>query len=177
MYFIDSLASPYCYAGAMICRLFGVSYSARFSIEMEPLMEAAIHSYIMDWATILSNKMANQILYYRINRFVTTRIIPPFYMSAYIMDTICFNSDHPILGWKWTPQGPTPIEIYHKYLWKALYKDHIYRIYHGFFYPSIRPYSTTLLLGYLMRPTSTLYQSTIGSVKKSSPMPDFLAPP
>jgi len=135
MYSIDSLASPFRYDGAMICRLFGVSDSARFSIEMVPLMEATIKSYIMDWETILSNKMANQILDYRRNRFVTTRTIPPFYTSTYIMDTIYFNSNHPILGWKWMPQDPTPIQIYHKYLWKAHYKDHIYRIFHGFVLP------------------------------------------
>ena len=103
MYSMDSLASPYCYVGAMICRLFGAFESARFSIEMVPLIEATINSFIMDWATILSDKMANQILDYIRNRYVTTRIIPSFYMRAYIMDTICFNSDYPILGWKWTP--------------------------------------------------------------------------
>lgn len=132
MYSVDSLASPYYYTGAMLCKLFGVFDSARFTIEMGPLMEVAIHYYIMDWATILSNKMANQIHNYRRNRFVTTHTIPPFYMSTYIMDTICFNSDYPILCWKWAPQDPTPIHIYHNYLQKAHYKDHIYRICHGF---------------------------------------------
>lgn len=149
---VGSLASPYCYASAMICRLFRVFDSARFSIEMVPLMEVAINSYIMDWPTILSDKMANQILDYRRNRFVTTRIKPPFYMRAYIMETICFNSDYPILGWKWILQDPTPIHIYHKYLWKAHYKDHLYRIFHGFVLPL---YSTNLLLGYSMRPVLT----------------------
>lgn len=89
----------------------------------------------MDWAAILSDKMANHILDYRRNRFVTTRVIPPFYMSAYIMDTIYFNSDYPILGWKWTPQDPKPIHIYHKELWKTHYENHLYRIYHGFVLP------------------------------------------
>lgn len=82
MYSVDSLASPYCYAGAMICRPFGVHDLARFSIEMVPLMEATVNSYIMDWATIFSDKMANKILDYRKNMFVTTWVIPPFYMSA-----------------------------------------------------------------------------------------------
>jgi len=102
MYSVDSLSSPYCYVGAMMCRLFGVHDSARFSIEMVPLMETVINGYIMDWETILSDKMANQILDYRKNRFVITWVIPPFYMSAYIMDIICFNYKYPILGWKWT---------------------------------------------------------------------------
>ena len=102
---------------------------------MVPLIEAAVNSYIMDWANILSDKIASKILDYRKNRFVTTRIIPPFYMSAYIIDTICFNSEFPILGWKWTPQSPIPVHIYHKYFWKAYYKDHIYKIFHGFIFP------------------------------------------
>jgi len=66
---------------------------------------------------------------------VSTRVIPPFYMSAYIMDTIYFNSKYSILGWKWTPQDPNPIHIYHKELWKSHYKNHLYRICHGFILP------------------------------------------
>lgn len=31
--------------------------------------------------------------------------------------------------------GPNPIHIYHKELWKAHYKNHIYRICHGFILP------------------------------------------
>ena len=52
-YSIDSLCSPYCYAGIMMCRLWGLHNSANFTIEMVPLMEAACNSEIMDWATIL----------------------------------------------------------------------------------------------------------------------------
>lgn len=78
IYFVDSLASPHCYVGAMICRLFGVSESARFSIEIVPLTEAVVNSYIMDWETILFDRMANHILDYRRNNFVTTRVIPRF---------------------------------------------------------------------------------------------------
>lgn len=56
-------------------------------------------------------------------------------MSAYIMDTICFNSNYPNLCCKWTPQDPTPIHIYHKELWKTHYKNHLHRICHGFVLP------------------------------------------
>jgi len=135
VYSVDSLASPYCYAGAMMCRLFGVHDYSKFSIEMVPLMEAAINGFIMDWETILSDKLANKILDYRKSRVVSTRVTPPFYMSAYIMDTICFNSEYPILGWKWTPQDPNAIYFYHKELWKSHYKNHLYRICHGFILP------------------------------------------
>lgn len=79
--------------------------------------------------------MANQILDYKKNRFVTSRVIPLFYLSAYIVDTIYFNSEYPFLGCKWTPQDSNPIHIYHKELWKAHYRNHLYRIYHGFILP------------------------------------------
>jgi len=102
---------------------------------MVPLMEVAINGYIMDCENIMSDKMATAILEYRRNGYVSTEVIPPFYMSTYIMDTICFNSEYPILGWKWTPQDPNPIHIYHKELWKAHYKNHLYRICHGFILP------------------------------------------
>jgi len=55
---------------------------------MVSLIEVMIDSFVMDWATILSDKIDSQILDYRNNRFVTTRVVPPFHMSAYIMDTI-----------------------------------------------------------------------------------------
>ena len=111
---MDSLASPYCYAGAMICRMWGIHDSAKFTIEMVPLMEAAVNSYVMDQANILSDKLATAILELRSNSRKTTRTIPPFYYSAYIMDTLCFNSKYPVLGWRWTPHDPKTIHIYHQ---------------------------------------------------------------
>ena len=48
MYSVESLASPYCYVAAMMCRLFGTVNSKKISIEMVSLIKAAISSYIMD---------------------------------------------------------------------------------------------------------------------------------
>lgn len=129
------MAFPYCYARAMMCRMCGIHDSSKFTIEMVPLMEAAFNSYVMDWANILSDKLATTILEFRSNSRKTTRIIPPFYYSAYIMDTLCFNSEYPVLGWRWTPQDPKPIHIYHQMLWKAHYRDHLYKICNGFMLP------------------------------------------
>ena len=91
-YSVDSLASPYCYAGIMMCRLWGLHDSAIFTIEMVPLMEVAVNSTNMDWDTILSDKLAVAVSDFRNKNRVTTRKIPPFYYSAYILDTLCFNS-------------------------------------------------------------------------------------
>lgn len=63
--------------------------SAKFDIEMVPLLEAETSSYIMDWTNILSDKLTFAILEFRFNSRKTTRTIPPFYYSAYVMDMLC----------------------------------------------------------------------------------------
>src|SRR5271168_4574919 len=81
-YSADSLCSPYFYVGIMMCRLWGLHDSANFTIEMVPIMEAACSGEIMDWAVILSNKLAKAILDFRFNSRVIERFIPPFYYNA-----------------------------------------------------------------------------------------------
>lgn len=95
----------------MMCRLFGSSNTPKFSIEMVPLIEAVLNSFVMDWGNVLLDKMAIQILDYWKNRYVSTRVVSSFYMSAYIVDTICLHSNFSILGWKWTIHDPTPINV------------------------------------------------------------------
>ena len=118
-----------------MCRMWGIHDFAKFTIEMVPLIEAAINGYVMDWANILSDKLATTILEYRENVYHTTRTLPPFYYSAFIMDTICFNYQFPLLWWRWTPTNPKPIYIYHEQLWKANYTNQLYKICNGFILP------------------------------------------
>ena len=133
MYSVESLTPPYCYAAEMMCRLFGNDNSARFSIQMVPLIHVVINYEIMDWSVILFENMANRILDYKKNKNSVNT--PPFHLCAYILYALCFNSKFPILGWKWTPQEIVPIHIYHKLLWKLHFKNHVYRIFHGFMLP------------------------------------------
>ena len=112
MYSTDSLGIPYYYVATMISRLLDQPDTTKFSVEWVPLMEAVTYSYIMDWGTILSNNISTQILEYRKNSSISSKIFPPFYMSAYIMDVVCFTSDFPTMIWKWTTQGPFPIHVY-----------------------------------------------------------------
>ena len=100
---------------------------------MVPLIHSAINSKIMDWAVILSDKITNRILEYRKEK--NTRNTTPFYFCSYILDNLCFNYEFPMLGWKWTPKDHAPIHIYHKFLWKVHFKNHVYRICHGFLIP------------------------------------------
>ena len=119
----------------MMFRIWGLHDSAKFTIEMVPLMEATVNSEVMDWAIILRDKLATRILEFRAKTPVTDRSIPPFYYSAYILDTLCFNSEFLVLGWRWTSQDPMPIHICHQKLWKEHYKDHLYQICNGFMLP------------------------------------------
>jgi len=71
MYSIGSLTSPYCFAAAMICRLFGKPDINKFSPEWLPLLNAAVNATIVDWAKILSDNLATTILNYRSKRIVS----------------------------------------------------------------------------------------------------------
>lgn len=99
-YYVDSLASPYCYVGDMMCRLWGQHDSTKFTIDIVPLMEVAIQGYVMDWENILYDRIATEILEFRRKTYATSQNISRFYYSAYILDIICFNSKYPVLRWK-----------------------------------------------------------------------------
>ena len=114
MYAIKPLSSPYCFAAAMLCRLFRKLDINKFSSEWLPLLDVATNATIMDWAQILSDNLASAILNYRTKRSFSQRVYPPFFLSGYVMDTICFVFDFPIMGWKWTVQNHLPIQAYHK---------------------------------------------------------------
>lgn len=68
MYAIGSLSSPYCFAAAMLSRLFENPDINRFSSEWLPLLDAATNATIMDWAMILSDNLASAILHYQTKR-------------------------------------------------------------------------------------------------------------
>ena len=68
--------------------------------EWLPLLNAAVNSTIVDWAKILSDTMTTAIFQYRSKRNVSQRVYPPFYLSAYVMDAICYVSKFPVMGWQ-----------------------------------------------------------------------------
>ena len=91
MYSIGSICPPHSFAAAMLCRLFGKPDSTKFSLEWLSLIDAAVNATIMNWAQILSNNLARKIMEYRRKRSVASSVSPPFFMSAYVMDAICFG--------------------------------------------------------------------------------------
>jgi len=111
MYSIASLSAPHNFVATMMCRLFSKANSTKFSIEWLPLIDVVVNATIMNWSQILSENLAMAIREYRQKRSVSSRTFPPFYMSAYVMDAICFCSQFPNMGWKWTVQNPLHIHV------------------------------------------------------------------
>lgn len=68
VYNTGSLTSPYFFAAAMLCRLFGKLGVNKFSSEWMPLLDAVTNATIVDWAKILSDNLATTILNYRSKR-------------------------------------------------------------------------------------------------------------
>ena len=101
----------------MLSRLYAKLDITRFSVDWIPLIDTIVNSLILNWGNILSDNLAKHIMEYRNKISVSSREIPSFYMSVYVMATICFSSSFPMMGWKWKTQDPTPIHIYHKALW------------------------------------------------------------
>lgn len=95
-----------------------------------PLIDFASYGYLMDWGNILSGNIATQIMNYRSKHISSQNVVPPFYMSTYIMDVICFTSDVNSMGWRWTIEYPIPIHIYHEILWETKFFLHFYKNFH-----------------------------------------------
>ena len=110
---------------------------------------------------------------YRSKRSVSSREIPPFYMSAYVMGAILFSSSFPTMGWKWMTQDPTPIHIYQRALWESDFHLHFYKIFHRVILPMPWLYSMRNPLGFPKRLIHTFFLLPDGFLKKFSPMLEF----
>lgn len=104
MYSLAPIVGPFSHVTAMMCHLYGYPNTHKFSQEWVPLIQVVSDGYIMDWENILSNNLTTQIHSYRQKHNVNDRNPPPFFMSAYVTDYICFSYDFPSTGWKWTIQ-------------------------------------------------------------------------
>ena len=58
-----------------------------------------------------------------------------FFMSAYIIDDICFMNPFPLMSWSWTPSSTEPIHVYHSKLWEDKAKEFIYEIFNWVMVP------------------------------------------
>jgi len=114
----------------MLCRLSGKLNNIKFLSEWLLLIDANVNATVLNWAQILFDNLATTILEYRRKMIIASRVYPPFFMSTYVMDAICFGSKFPLMGWKWIAQNPLPIQIYHKIMWESNFAPHFFNICH-----------------------------------------------
>jgi hypothetical protein len=116
------------YVALMLCRLFGKKSPTHFPAEWVPLLHEAAEGYSFNWNKILSDNLAKEVIEYQTARSKGRPIA--FYMSAYIMDAICFTTPFPLMNWSWNPTCTEPIHEYHSKLWEENAKDSFYEICH-----------------------------------------------
>jgi hypothetical protein len=121
------------YIAMMLCRLYGKKNPAHFSVDWVPIINEVAEGFTFHWGKLLSDNLVKQIGIYTSHK--SKGEPTPFYMSAYIMDAICYKTPFPLMNWSWTPKSSEPIHIYHSKLWEENEKDHFYEIFHNVIIP------------------------------------------
>jgi hypothetical protein len=128
LYATTSLEAHMIYVAMILCRLFGKKSPTHFPVAWVPIMHEVAEGYSFNWAKMLSDNLAKEITEYQLAK--SKGKSSPFYMSAYIMDAICFITPFPLMNWSWTPTSAEPIHFYHSKLWEEKAKDFFYEIFH-----------------------------------------------
>jgi hypothetical protein len=128
IYATASLSDCMRYLAMMLCRLYGKKDSNHFSAEWTPLLEEVSEGHSFNWHKILSDNITTEVTKYKAAREKGQPVA--FYMSAYIMDAICFRTPFPLMTWSWNPSCTEPIHKYHSTLWEDHAKDSFYEICH-----------------------------------------------
>jgi hypothetical protein len=128
VYATTSLNEYMVYVAIMLCRLFGKKDPCHFPADWVPFLEEASEGFTFNWSKILSDNLAQEVSNYRVAKSKGQPVA--FYMSAYIMDAICFVTPFPLMNWSWNITYPEPIHEYHSALWEENAKDAFYEICH-----------------------------------------------
>jgi hypothetical protein len=116
------------YLVMMLCRLYGKRDSNHFNSEWTPLLEEVSEGNSFNWHKILSDNINTEVTRYRTAREKGQFVA--FYMSAYIIDAICFRTPFPLMNWSWNPSCSEPVHIYNSTLWEDHAKNNFYEICH-----------------------------------------------
>jgi hypothetical protein len=117
------------YVAMIICHLFGKKNPTHFSVELVAIMNEVVEGYTFNWAKMISDNLAKEIVEYKLEK--SKGHPAPIYMSAYVMDVICFMTPFPLMNWSWTPASSKPIHFYHSKLWEENAKYFFYEICHN----------------------------------------------
>jgi hypothetical protein len=126
IYSISSLEPQFMYIAMMMCRLYGKENTTHLFVPWVPIIHTVAEGYSFDWAKISSDSLTSEITEYQTKK--TKGQSHSFYMSSYIMDTICFMTPFSSMDWSWTPDSAEPIHIYHSKLWEDKANDFFYEI-------------------------------------------------
>jgi hypothetical protein len=97
IYSISSLEPQFRYIAMMTYRLYGKEDTTHFFLPWVPLIHTVTEGFSFDWAKLLSDSLTSQIIEYRVQKASGKATL--FFMSAYIMDTICFMTPFPLMIW------------------------------------------------------------------------------
>jgi hypothetical protein len=101
IYSISTLEPQFMYVEMMFCRLYGTEDTAHLFLPWVPLIHTVAEGFTFDWAKLLSDSLANWITEYR--EQTESEKTSLFFMSAYIMDVVCFLMPFLLMSWTWTP--------------------------------------------------------------------------
>jgi hypothetical protein len=133
IYSIASLEPQYRYVAMMTCRLYGKEDTSHFFLAWVPLMFRVAEGCSFNWAKMLSDSLTNRVTEYREQK--ENGKASSFFMSAYIMDTICSMTPFPLMSWSWTPAEDEPIHVYHAKLWENKVENFAYEIFNWVMVP------------------------------------------
>jgi hypothetical protein len=128
IYAIASLNEYMVYVAMMLCKLFGRKDPCHFHADWVPFLEEVSEGNNFNWHKILSDNLTQEILNYKAAKSKGQPV--SFYMSAYIMDAICFMTPFPLMNWSWSVSFPEPVHKYHSALWEENAKDIFYDVCH-----------------------------------------------
>jgi hypothetical protein len=111
----------------MTYKLYGKEDTTHFLHPWVPLIHTVDEGFSFDWAKLLSDSLTSRITEYRAKR--ASKKETSFFMSAYIMDAICFMTPFPLMNWSCAPSNTDPIHVYHSKLWEDKAKEFIYEIF------------------------------------------------
>jgi hypothetical protein len=128
IYATTSLNEYMVYVAIMLCRLFGRKDPCHFHADWVPFLEEASEGNAFNWHKILLDNLTQEISNYKAEK--SKGQPATFYMSAYIMDAICYVTHFPLMKLSWNISCPEPIHKYHWALWQENAKDAFYEVCH-----------------------------------------------
>jgi hypothetical protein len=111
IYATTSLNEYMVYVAMMLCRLFGRKDPCHFNADWTPFLEEVSEGRSFNWHKILSDNLTSEVMNYKAAKSKGQPM--SFYMSAYIMDAICFMTHFPLMNWSWNVSCPEPVHKYH----------------------------------------------------------------